>query len=59
MATWQKTIEVCFELALFSRNVNFLVYSAAAAIKAFVASSSHNSTVRSRDKDSKYRCDQD
>ena len=58
MATWQKTIEACFELAFFfSRNVNVLVSSAAAAIKAFVASSSHNSTVRSRDKDSKYRCD--
>lgn len=41
----------------FSRNVNVLVSSAAAAIKAFAASSSHNSTVRSRDKDSKYRCD--
>ena len=26
-------------------------------LSAFVASSSHNSTVRSRDKDSKYRCD--
>lgn len=57
MATWQKTIEACFELAFFSRIVNFLVSSAAAAIKAFVASSSHNSTVKSRDKGSKYRCD--
>lgn len=57
MATRQKTIKARFELAFFSRIINFFVSLDAAITEVSVASPSQNSTVSFRIKESMYRCD--